>query len=190
MKRPNLTQAELDRIAELTEGGRLSAGQIAVKIGCSTGSVTWAQLRIGADRYPDRELPAVPTERRQYMRNGHPIRAYTQDDDARRSPPPGRYAPGGRWERIMRVLATDGPLKRSQIFAATRRPIILTSGLAGPAHSGPAHSGPAHSGKAERAKIWRALAGLEHLGFVDQRPDARFVLTPRGEHALRDGDAV
>ncbi|MFN7128238.1 MAG: hypothetical protein ACK4OJ_04160 [Brevundimonas sp.] len=83
MKRPNLTQAELDRIAELTEGGRLSAGQIAVKIGCSTGSVTWAQLRIGADRYPDRDMPPVPTERRQYLRNGHPVLAYTQDDDAR-----------------------------------------------------------------------------------------------------------
>lgn len=82
MRRPSLTQPELDRIAELTETGRFSAGQIAVKIGCSVGSVSWAQLRIGADRYPDRALPPVPAERIVAIRGGKPVHRFTQDDDA------------------------------------------------------------------------------------------------------------
>lgn len=94
---------------------------------------------------------------------------------ARADPPPGHYAPGGRWERILRALDARGPMKPSQIFAATR--------------------GADHSGKAERAKVWRALIGLEALGFVQAAPDrrqfgARFAITPRGEHALRDEEAV
>lgn len=81
MRRPALTQQELDCIAELTETGRFSAGQIAVKIGCSVGSVTWAQLRIGADPHPDKPLPAVPTEPVVAMRGGRPVRRFTQADD-------------------------------------------------------------------------------------------------------------
>ncbi len=81
MRRPALTQNELDRIADLTETGRLSAGQIALKIGCSVGSVTWAQLRIGADAHPDRRLDPVPVERQVAMRGGKPVIRFTQSDD-------------------------------------------------------------------------------------------------------------
>ncbi|MFN7110293.1 MAG: hypothetical protein ACK4M2_01555 [Brevundimonas sp.] len=94
--------------------------------------------------------------------------------DARRDTAPGTYAPGGRWERILRTLQTSGPLKASQVFVATRAA---------------APSSHIHSGKAERAKVWRALVGLERLGFIDAA-QARFAITRRGEHALRDGDAV
>lgn len=91
---------------------------------------------------------------------------------ARQEPAPGTYAPGGRWERILRALNAHGPLKASEIYAAVRQNGVQL-----------------HSSKAERAKIWRALVGLEGLGFVDA-VCARFSITPRGEAALRDGDAV
>ena len=94
--------------------------------------------------------------------------------DAAATPPPGTYAPGGRWERVLRALDTRGPLKASQVFAATR--------------------GADHTGKAERAKVWRALVGLQHLGFVEFYGGggfgARFALTPRGRSVLQDGEAV
>ncbi len=82
-KRPNLTQAELDVIAELTEERRLSPRKIAMKVGCCEGSVTWAQLRIGADKYPGKVLPPVPKEPIVAMRGGRPVRRFTQDDDLR-----------------------------------------------------------------------------------------------------------
>lgn len=88
---------------------------------------------------------------------------------ARHEPAPGTYAPGGRWERVLRALQRRGPLKASQVYAATR--------------------GADHSSRVERAKVWRALVGLEGLGFVEA-DQARFSITWRGEHALRDGDAV
>ncbi|MRL69792.1 hypothetical protein [Brevundimonas sp. SPF441] len=88
---------------------------------------------------------------------------------ARQEPAPGAYAPGGRWERILRALHRRGPLKASEVYAATR--------------------GADHSSRIERAKVWRALVGLEDLGFV-QADQGRFAITSRGDHALRDGDAV
>lgn len=91
---------------------------------------------------------------------------------ARQEPAPGTYAPGGRWERVLRALKSLGPLKASEVYAAVRRNGATT-----------------HSGKVERAKVWRALTGLEGLGFVEIE-QARFSITWRGEHALRDGDAV
>ncbi|WGM45268.1 hypothetical protein KOAAANKH_00129 [Brevundimonas sp. NIBR10] len=80
-KRPNLTAAELDRIAEMTEVQKLPAWKIARRIGCSLGSVTWAQLRIGADPRPDRPLPPVPTAPVACVRNGALVRRFTQADD-------------------------------------------------------------------------------------------------------------
>lgn len=91
---------------------------------------------------------------------------------ARQEPAPGAYAPGGRWERILRALKVHGPLKASEVYASVRLNGATT-----------------HSGKVERAKVWRALVGLEGLGFVEA-DQARFSITRRGEHALRDGDAV
>jgi len=84
-KRSNLTAAELDLIAELTEEAGLSAAQIARRVGCSVGSVTWAQLRIGADRRPTRALPPVPVERKTVMRGNHVVTSYSAEDDAGRS---------------------------------------------------------------------------------------------------------
>jgi len=81
-KRSNLTAAELDLIAELTEEAGLSAAQIARRVGCSVGSVTWAQLRIGADRRPTRALPPVPVERKTVMRGNHVVTSYSAEDDA------------------------------------------------------------------------------------------------------------
>ena len=75
---------------------------------------------------------------------------------------------------IVEDTSTTGqsPLKAAEVYAAVR-----------------ANGGHTHSGKVERAKVWRALVGLEALGFV-ANDHARFLITPRGEHALRDGDAV
>lgn len=81
-RRPNLTPAQLDEIAELTEVNRLTVEQIARKIGCSKGSVHWAQLRIGADKHADRPLPPVPTERLEARRGDHLVRRFTASEDA------------------------------------------------------------------------------------------------------------
>lgn len=81
-RRPALTEAELERIAELTEERGLTPGQIARIVGCSVGSVTWAQLRIGADPHPDKPLPPVPTTSKSYARGSGPVRRFTQAEDA------------------------------------------------------------------------------------------------------------
>ena len=80
-KRARMTDAELERIAHLTEEVGLNPAQIAADIGCSLGSVTWAQLKIGVDGRPDKPLPPVPVEPKQAIRNGHIVRRYTQADD-------------------------------------------------------------------------------------------------------------
>lgn len=82
MARPYLTQPELDRIAELTEAGGLSNRAIAKIIGCSEGSVGWAQLRIGADKNPDGKLPPIPTKPVESRRGTHVVRRFTTADDA------------------------------------------------------------------------------------------------------------
>lgn len=80
-RRPALTPAELERIAELTEERGLKPGQIARLVGCSIGSVTWAQLRIGADPHPDKPLSPVPTEPLTYVRASGPVRRFTKAED-------------------------------------------------------------------------------------------------------------
>jgi hypothetical protein len=81
-KRRNLTPQELDQIAFLTEERKLSPRQIALRIGCSVGSVTWAQLRIGADKHPDKPLPPVPVVRPVAMRSGRPVVGFNHSDDS------------------------------------------------------------------------------------------------------------
>ena len=81
-RRPNLTDAELERLADLTEEQGLTPTQIAAELGCSLGSVTWAQLKIGVDGRADKPLAPIPTEPKSAIRNGHLVRRYTQSDDA------------------------------------------------------------------------------------------------------------
>lgn len=80
-KRPNLTQAQLDQIAELREQRGLSAARIAAIVGCSQGSVSWALLRIGVDIHTDKPLPPIPAQPTSVQRNGHVVRRFTQADD-------------------------------------------------------------------------------------------------------------
>lgn len=81
-KRPPLTEAQLERIAELTEDGRYTVARIARMVGCSEGSVGWAQLKLGVDRHPTKPLPPVPTEPVVARRGEHVVRRYTQAEDA------------------------------------------------------------------------------------------------------------
>lgn len=80
-RRAALTPDELERIAELTEERGLKPGQIARLIGCSVGSVGWAQLRIGADPHPDRPLPPVPATPVTFSRASGPVRRFTRTED-------------------------------------------------------------------------------------------------------------
>lgn len=80
-KRPPLTEEQLELIADLTEDRRFTASQIARLVGCSEGSVGWAQLKLGVDRHPTKPLPPVPTEPVVMRRGGHVIRRFTQADD-------------------------------------------------------------------------------------------------------------
>jgi hypothetical protein len=82
MRRPDLTQDELDRIAELRERGR-SEEAIARTVGCSKGSVSWALLKLGVDIHADRPLPPVPDTPVTMVRRGHVIRRFTKAEDAR-----------------------------------------------------------------------------------------------------------
>ena len=80
-RRPNLTSGELERIAFMTETRKWGIQRIADEIGCSIGSVYWAQLRIGADKDVSKSLPPVPTERRTYVRNNFTCYGFNQSDD-------------------------------------------------------------------------------------------------------------
>lgn len=80
-RRATLTPEQLDRIADLTERRRLSAGRIAQMLDVSVGAVAWARLRIGADKHPTKVLPPVPTQPVVRMRGGRPVRAFVQAED-------------------------------------------------------------------------------------------------------------
>ncbi len=81
-KRPNLTQAQIDRIVELRTEKRWGVEAIAREVGCSKGSVDWALLREGADipgaKHQIRDIPDEPVVR---MRKGKPVRLFTKADD-------------------------------------------------------------------------------------------------------------
>jgi len=81
-KRPNLTRAEIDRIVTLRIEKGWSQARIAQSIGCSLGSVSWALLREGAERAGHTPIvTSIPSEATTYIRNGRPIRRFTEADD-------------------------------------------------------------------------------------------------------------
>lgn len=79
-RRAPLTQAEIETAVAMREAGR-TMGQIALKLGCSVGSVSWALLRLGVDLHADRPLPEVPVEPVIRGRGRHVFRLYTQAED-------------------------------------------------------------------------------------------------------------
>lgn len=82
MRRPQLTPAELDRIADLREAGR-SIAAIAVEVGCCRGSVAWGLLKLGVDLHEDAPLAPVPASPAIYHRDGREVRRFTAAEDAR-----------------------------------------------------------------------------------------------------------
>jgi ribosomal protein S19E (S16A) len=77
--------------------------------------------------------------------------------------PRGRLAAGGRWERLLRRLHSDGPLRMGQLSALTD----------------PGH----HDRKLERAKVRTALQALARSGLVEPT-EAGWAVTPQGAEAL------
>lgn len=77
--------------------------------------------------------------------------------------PPGRLAAGGRWERLLRRLSSDGPLRMGQLSALTD----------------PGH----HDRKLERAKVRTALQALARSSLVEPT-DAGWTITAAGADAL------
>lgn len=77
-----LTEADFDRIVSMRERG-LSYGLIAEEIGCSASAVSWHCLRLGAD--PPKPAPCWEGIRGPAVvqRNGHVVRRFTPDEDAR-----------------------------------------------------------------------------------------------------------
>lgn len=114
-KRPNLTQAQIERIVELRTKKRWGVEVIAREIGCSKGSVDWALLREGADvpgvKHQIRDIPIEPVI---HMRNGRPVRRYTKADD-----------------ELLLELEAQGlnPVQIGKRFAPARQPNSITGRL-------------------------------------------------------------
>lgn len=82
-KRPNLTRDQVAKIVELRSERGLGLAEIAEKMDCSIGSVSWALLREGAERKGDHPpAKSSPEQPVSYQRNGRVVRLFTADDDA------------------------------------------------------------------------------------------------------------
>lgn len=77
--------------------------------------------------------------------------------------PRGQLAAGGRWERLLRRLHSDGPMRMGKLAALTD----------------PGH----HDRQLERAKVRTALQALTRSGLVEPT-DAGWAVTPQGTGAL------
>lgn len=81
-RRPALSDAEKQRIAELREAG-MSAAKIGAIVGCSEGSVCWYCLQDGIDPPKLAGKPVRSTAGVMVMRrNGSILRRFTAEEDA------------------------------------------------------------------------------------------------------------
>lgn len=80
IKRLNLTDDQLDQIAEWREAGK-TYKWIALRIGCSPGLVRWNCLKLGADD-PKGPSRAPSNQPMITMRGGHVVRRFTEAEDA------------------------------------------------------------------------------------------------------------
>ena len=77
--------------------------------------------------------------------------------------PPGRLAAGGRWERLLRRLQSNGPLRMGRLATLT--------------------DPGRYDRKRERAKVRTALQALARCGLVEPT-DAGWTITAAGADAL------
>ncbi|TXN38741.1 helix-turn-helix domain-containing protein [Methylobacterium sp. WL30] len=77
-----LTDAEIERIAEMREGGATYSA-IAAAIGCSESTVYWKCLAAGAEPPNRRQIKSKVLGPLVVSRNGYPVRRYTDDEDRR-----------------------------------------------------------------------------------------------------------
>ncbi|MCC0807550.1 helix-turn-helix domain-containing protein [Methylobacterium sp. W2] len=77
-----LNPEDIERIIEMRERGR-TYGVIARVLGCSESTVSYHCIRLAIDPPNPRRLPPMGGRPPVVMRNGHAVRAYTAEDDAR-----------------------------------------------------------------------------------------------------------
>jgi len=79
-RRPDLTPEEIERIGDLRARNH-TIEAIAEVIGCSVGTVRWACLRECFEPSKPRPLPPLYKRPKVVVRNGHPVRRFTERED-------------------------------------------------------------------------------------------------------------
>lgn len=75
-----MSDAQIDEMAEMRERG-LTYTQIGRRFGLSAQAIRWQCLRVGAD-HPKGANVKPSTQPMVTMRNGHPVRRFTPEEDA------------------------------------------------------------------------------------------------------------
>lgn len=111
-----LTPEQCEQIAALRETG-LSYGQIARKFGVSTSTVYWKCLALGAEAPTARPLPRSAPGPAMVMRNGHQVRRYSAEDDAKLL---AMEAEGKRIFEMARALGRQANSVRARLMTLAR----------------------------------------------------------------------